>query len=159
MKRWHWLAICAAMGVALGPVPAALAAEEGGAETVLTRVIDAPFDEAVVQLTAAITAANFRVTGENDIGSGLSQRGHREFPRYRVIHFCNLELAREGLLVDPRLGAVMPCRAAVYEHRGRVLIALATGAAVVAPLENPALIPFQRKLDEAFRRILKDVAP
>ena len=136
----------------------AAAGDEAPPAAVLTRVLDEPFDEVVVHLGAAITSANFRITGENDIGSGLRQRGYADFPRYRIIHFCNLELAREGILIDRRLGAIMPCRAAVYEQDGHSVIAMTSAAAMIAPLANPALDPFRRKLEAAFARILADAA-
>jgi len=105
-----------------------------------------------------VTSANFRVTGENDIGGGLRERGYTDFPRYKIIHFCSLELARKGIQIDPRLGAIMPCRAALYEQDGHVVIAMIRADAIIAPLRNPALAEFQTELQAAFTRILTDAA-
>ena len=62
---------------------------------------DKAFDDVVFELEFAITERNFRITGRNTIGKGLRERGYDDFPDVEVIHFCNLEYAREVLEIDP----------------------------------------------------------
>ena len=149
-------ALLAIVGV-IAPAPGSiLAQEEPGA--LLRRVVDQPFEDVVLAVMDAIHGQNFRVTGENDIGEGLRKRGYDDFPNYRIVHFCNLELAREGLLLDMRLGAIMPCRVAIYEEGGQVIVLLPSAWSVLAPLKNPELAAFQRKLEAVYRAILDEVS-
>ncbi len=76
-----------------------------------------PFADVILELEFAITERNFRITGRNTIGKGLRARGYKDFPNVEVIHFCNLEYAREVLLIDPGYVAMMPCRITVHETR------------------------------------------
>jgi uncharacterized protein (DUF302 family) len=88
------------------------------------RVRDVPFDWVTGDLELAITERNFRITGRNDIGKGLRDRGHSGYPEFAVIHFCNLENARTVLDLDPAFVAQMPCRVAVHEAGGEVVVSM-----------------------------------
>ena len=146
------LVIVEAIAFTPRPIPAQ---EEPAA--LLSRIVDQPFEDVVLAVVDAINGQNFRITGENDIGMGLRKRGYDDFPNYRIIHFCNLELARKGLLVDMRLGAIMPCRVAIYEEGGHVVVVLPSAQSVLAPLKNPDLAAFQSKLEAVYRAILDEV--
>jgi uncharacterized protein (DUF302 family) len=97
-----------------------------GMAAVARYVVNAAFADVIFELNFAITERNFRITGRNTIGEGLRNRGYDDFPNIEVIHFCNLELAREVLLLDPGFVAQMPCRITVHEHAGQTVISLIT---------------------------------
>jgi uncharacterized protein (DUF302 family) len=82
------------------------------------------FHDVVFELEFAITERNFRITGRNTIGQGLRDRGYEDFPDVEVIHFCNLEYAREVLLVDPGFVAQMPCRITVHTSAEKTIVSL-----------------------------------
>ncbi|MBI2801980.1 MAG: DUF302 domain-containing protein [Gammaproteobacteria bacterium] len=82
------------------------------------------FADVILELDFAITERNFRITGRNTIGKGLRERGYKDFPDVEVIHFCNLEYAREVLLLDPGFVAEMPCRITVHEAHGKTVVSL-----------------------------------
>lgn len=94
------------------------------ANTIVRVVTDKPFDDVVFELEFAITERNFRITGRNSIGKGLRDRGYQEFPDVEVIHFCNLEYAREVLMIDPGYVAQMPCRITVHVEETKTVVSL-----------------------------------
>lgn len=95
-------------------------------------VTDKSFDDVILELDFAITERNFRITGRNTIGKGLRERGYADFPDVEVIHFCNLEYAREVLLIDPGYVAQMPCRITVHREQGRTVVSL-----ILLPQDHP----------------------
>lgn len=95
-------------------------------------VTDKSFDDVILELDFAITERNFRITGRNTIGKGLRERGYADFPDVEVIHFCNLEYAREVLLIDPGFVAQMPCRITVHREHGRTVVSL-----ILLPQDHP----------------------
>jgi len=95
-------------------------------------VTDKSFDDVILELDFAITERNFRITGRNTIGKGLRERGYADFPDVEVIHFCNLEYAREVLLIDPGYVAQMPCRITVHREKDRTVVSL-----VLLPQDHP----------------------
>ena len=91
---------------------------------VVTAVTSKTFDDVIFELEFAITERNFRITGRNTIGKGLRERGYDNFPDAEVIHFCNLENAREVLVIDPGYVAQMPCRITVHTTAEGTVISL-----------------------------------
>ncbi len=83
---------------------------------------DKPYPEVVADLKVAISEHNYRITGENVIGEALTQRHDRGFPKSLVVHFCNLEHAREILAAAPDFLLHMPCKVVVYETDEGVVV-------------------------------------
>lgn len=138
-------------------LPAVAAPVEVGPEQdhVVRYTVDKPFDDVVFELNFAITDHNFRITGRNSIGSGLRERGYKDFPNVEVIHFCSLELAREVLLLDPGFVAHMPCRVTVHEEKGRTVISL-----IKLPLDShdPRVNDFARRMNATLTEIVEFAA-
>ena len=114
--------------------------------------VDKSFDDVIFELNFAITDHNFRITGRNNIGAGLRERGYQDFPNVEVINFCSLELAREVLLLDPGFVAHMPCRVTVHEDHGRTVISL-----VKLPLDSrdPRVNDFARRMNATLTEIVE----
>ncbi|MEM7468410.1 MAG: DUF302 domain-containing protein, partial [Pseudomonadota bacterium] len=112
------------------------------------------FDDVIFELDFAITERNYRITGRNTIGAGLRARGYEDFPNVEVIHFCNLEYAREVLLLDPGFVAQMPCRITVHEEKENTIISL-----ILLPEdhENEAVNQFSRRMNGILREIVSFV--
>ncbi len=86
------LILCAATAAA---DDAAASAARPSTALIERGITDKSFDDVILELDFAITERNFRITGRNTIGKGLRERGYADFPDVEVIHFCNLEYARE----------------------------------------------------------------
>ena len=112
---------------------------------------DKPFDDVILELDFAITERNFRITGRNTIGKGLRERGYEDFPDVEVIHFCNLEYAREVLLIDPGYVAQMPCRVTVHAEAARTVVSL-----ILLPEDHPdpRVNAFAARMNGVLREIL-----
>ncbi len=115
---------------------------------------DKAFDDVVFELEFAITERNFRITGRNTIGKGLRERGYDDFPDVEVIHFCNLEYAREVLEIDPGYVAQMPCRIAVHSAPEGTVISL-----ILLPEDHAdaRINAFARRMNAILREIVEFV--
>lgn len=109
------------------------------------------FEDVLLELEFAITERNFRITGRNTLGEGLRARGYTDFPDVEVIHFCNLEYAREVLLLDPDYVAQMPCRIAVHREPNRTVINV-----ILLPEDHsdPRVNAFASRMNTLLREIL-----
>lgn len=113
-----------------------------------------PFEDVVFELDFAITERNYRITGRNTIGKGIRDRGYEDFPDVEVIHFCNLEYAREVLELDPGFVAQMPCRITIHEQDGGSVISL-----ILLPQDHPEprVNEFSRRMNGILREIVEFV--
>lgn len=112
---------------------------------------DKQFADVVFELEFAITERNFRITGRNTIGKGLRERGYDDFPDVEVIHFCNLEYAREVLEIDPGYVAQMPCRITVHSVPDGTIVSL-----ILLPEDhaNEKVNAFARRMNAILRDIV-----
>ncbi|MGR8947144.1 MAG: DUF302 domain-containing protein, partial [Gammaproteobacteria bacterium] len=112
------------------------------------------FDDVIFELDFAITERNYRITGRNTIGKGLRARGYEDFPDVEVIHFCNLEYAREVLILDPGFVAQMPCRITIHEESDKTVISL-----ILLPEdhENEQVNEFSRRMNAILRDVVSFV--
>lgn len=109
------------------------------------------FQDVIEELDFAITEHNFRITGRNVIGEAIRKRGHTDFPLVEVVHFCNLEYARKFIERDPHFVLEMPCRIAVYQDHGKVVL-----ATMLLPEDSadPRLNNLARKVNGILRDIV-----
>ena len=143
--RW-WL-----LSFLLGLVSLTYAATPDSAKLILRGETTAAFDDVILELDYAITERNFRITGRNTIGKGLRERGYADFPDVEVIHFCNLESAREVLLLDPGFVAQMPCRLTVHREGEKTVISV-----ILLPEDHPdaRVNAFAHRINGLLREIL-----
>ena len=106
------------------------------------------FDDVLSDLEFAIGEHNFRLTGRDTIGEAIARRDNIDLPPGTVLHFCNLEYARQLLEVAPQYLLHMPCRIAVYEQAGNVTV-----EARLLPENDPAV----RALSQKINRILEAI--
>ncbi len=145
-------ALLLALALLAPPVSTANVDVQSEGALLVRYTVDKSFDDVVFALNFAITDHNFRITGRNDIGAGLRERGYKDFPNVEVINFCSLELAREVLLLDPGFIAHMPCRVTVHEDHGRTVVSL-----VKLPVDhrNPRVNDFARRMNTTLTEIVE----
>lgn len=86
--------------------------------------VKAPFDDVMTALQEAIKRRNYVITGINNMDDILAKRSAEvggpslEYERYKIVGFCNLSLADEGVRTNPNVGVFFPCRALVYKAKG-----------------------------------------
>ena len=142
---------CWLLGLLLGLVSFTCAATPDAAKLILRGETTESFDDVILELDFAITERNFRITGRNTIGKGLRERGYTDFPDVEVIHFCNLESAREVLLLDPGFVAQMPCRLTVHRQGDKTVISV-----ILLPEDHPdaRVNAFAHRTNALLREIL-----
>jgi len=80
------------------------------------------FTDVMQDLEFAIGSHNYRITSGNQIGAAIATREHTEFADASVIHFCNLQIARQLLEISRDYLVHMPCRVVLWEEKGSVTI-------------------------------------
>ena len=105
-----------------------------------SKTLDAPFDDAVVKVKAALAHEGFGVISEIDIRQTLKARIGVEFRPYLILGACNPALAHEALLLEDKVGLMLPCNVIVQETVDRLMeVAAIDPAASMQSIDNPAL--------------------
>ncbi len=119
--------------------------------TIIRAVTDKSYEDVTDELEFAITERNFRITGKNIIGKAIRKRGHDDFPNVDVVHFCNVENAREVLEHDINFVSQMPCRMTIHEEQDKVVLQL-----ILVPEQHPdpAVRDFSIRMNKTLKEIL-----
>lgn len=105
-----------------------------------SKQLDTPFDDAVIKTKEALAHEGFGVISEIDIRQTLKAKIGVEFRPYLILGACNPALAHEALLLEDKVGLMLPCNVIVQEaDDGMVEIAAIDPAASMQSIDNPAL--------------------
>ncbi|MEE8435267.1 MAG: DUF302 domain-containing protein [bacterium] len=129
------------------------------------KTVSGDFEQVVEDIKGAVASRNFPVGAVRDYRESFSRRlkqiggGSLPFEHYRIIEFCNVQLAIKSLSIDLRMGIFMPCRIVVFSPAGGEKITLMTvnPSFMAKALDNPALAPIAREVEAVIREIFQAV--
>ena len=121
-----------------------------------TRATDRSYEQVYAAVKRAAEAHGFRVSNVHNIAASL-HKGGIEFPPYATIEVCNSRLAAQVLKAEPRLGALMPCRIAVYQEGSQTVVStvLPSRLMMLFP-EKPVVKKAAAEVDRAMKAIVDE---
>jgi uncharacterized protein (DUF302 family) len=104
------------------------------------KTIETEFPRAVERVTAALKSQGFGIVTEIDVKDTLKKKLSADFRNYRILGACNPTLAHAALLVEDKIGTMLPCNVVVQElPGGEVEVAAIDPVAAMAAVDNPRL--------------------
>lgn len=121
-------------------------------------VMESPYDvpTTVKRIKQTLEGYNFRSFPDRFLEEGLTE-GMMPYKDEVALRFCNFNELYKLLRLEPRLGAVLPCRITVVKHNDQVLIIAANMAFIAARFNNDQLKEWAAEMDEAISEILDEV--
>ena len=97
-----------------------------------------PFKDAVSAVEAALQEQGFGVISRIDIQDALKTKIGVDFRPYVILGACNPKLAHQALLLEDKVGTMLPCNVVVQElDAGRCEVAAIDPVASMQAIENP----------------------
>lgn len=81
-----------------------------------SQTINAPFEEAIAQVTEALKQEGFGILTEIDVKATLKKKIDVDFHPYRILGACHPQIAHQMLQVDNKAGVLYPCNVVVQQH-------------------------------------------
>ncbi|MHB1361864.1 MAG: DUF302 domain-containing protein [Thermoleophilia bacterium] len=75
--------------------------------------VDAPFEEAIERLTAALRDEKFGILTRIDVHKTLKEKIDKDFRQYAILGACNPPLAHKALEHEAQVGLMLPCNITV----------------------------------------------
>ena len=106
----------------------------------LSKMLSVPFDEAVTRATDALKLEGFGILTEIDVSATLKMKIGVDYPAYRILGACNPALAHEALMLENKVGTMLPCNVVVRDAgNGQTEVAAIDPVASMQAIDNPAL--------------------
>lgn len=122
------------------------------------RRLDAPYEEAVEKVTAALKEEGFGVLTEIDVRKTLKEKLDVDFQRYVILGACNPHLAHEALRKEVEIGSLLPCNVVVYDDQaGGSIISAVDPRVMMGVVENTELAPIGDQAAERLQRALNSL--
>ncbi len=123
-----------------------------------SRVLTLGFDDAVAKVTEALKREGFGVLTTIDVRDTLKNKIGVEFRNYRILGACNPALAHQALLIEDKVGTMLPCNVVVQEiSPGKVEVAAIDPVASMMAIENPRLKEAAGEVQSKLRRMVESL--
>lgn len=108
--------------------------------------LDLPFSEAVDKAIAALKARGFGVLTRIDVQSTLKEKIGADFRPYVILGACNPKMAHQALMVENKIGTMLPCNVVVQEIEGGTEVAAVDPVASMQAIHNESLGAIAQKV-------------
>ena len=117
--------------------------------------LQVPFDDAIARTEAALKTEGFGVISRIDIKQTLKSKIDVDFRPYTILGACNPALAHEALLLEDKVGLMLPCNVIVQQSRtGEVEVAAIDPVASMQAIDNPELAKAAQAVREKLSRAI-----
>jgi len=98
-----------------------------------------PMAEALERTRIALADQGFGVLTEIDVKKTLKAKIGVDVDDYVILGACNPKMAHQAMMLEPRIGAMLPCNVIVRSVEDGVEVSAIDPLASMAAVENPKL--------------------
>lgn len=143
-------------GMAAMPTRHELPKNDRTATADYTRTTPRKMQGVLDDIKAAAVAEGFKVVGTHDVAASFKSAGIERTP-YVVLELCNAKIASDVLIAEPRFGALIPCRLAVYEQTGTTVVTTILPSRIAALFSGNDVQEAARTVDAVLMKIIDTV--
>ena len=122
------------------------------------RILPIAFDEVITRTKAALKAEGFGVLTEINVQETLKTKIGVDFPKYVILGACNPALAYEALLLENKVGTMLPCNVVVRDAGdGQTEVAAIDPVASMQAIDNAALKQAEQVVRSKLDRVVAQV--
>ena len=105
-----------------------------------TKIINSSFENAVQKIKDALKEEGFGILTEIDMKATLQKKLQVDFHNYTILGACNPPFAYQALLLEDKIGTMLPCNVIVQQKTtGRIEVSAIDPSASMQSIENKKL--------------------
>jgi uncharacterized protein (DUF302 family) len=113
------------------------------------------FDQAIDRVSQELKEEGFGILTRIDVKETLKKKLDVDFPRYEILGACNPAYAYKALLVEEKIGIMLPCNIIVQEKPdGSVNVSAVDPLASMQAIINPELEKIARQIQAKLRAVI-----
>lgn len=123
-----------------------------------SKILNCDFDSAITKATEELKKEGFGIVTDIDMKETLKKKIDVDFRKYRILGACNPKYAYQALLVEDKVGTMLPCNVVVQEHSdGRIEVSAVDPGASMMAIKNEKLIPLANEIREKLQRVIENI--
>lgn len=124
-------------------------------EYYIAKKVSGEFNDVIARVTSALKAEGFGIITDIDVKNTLHNKLGVEFRPYRILGACNPGFALKALLVEDKVGVILPCNVVVQQTlAGDVEVAAMDPAAFMNASGNQELSSLAAEVRHILVRVL-----
>lgn len=123
-----------------------------------SKVIPSTFDEAVKLVTDGLRTEGFGIISEIRMHDKLKEKLDVDFKKYTILGACNPAFAYKALLLEDKIGAMLPCNVLIIEQEnGNIEVAAINPIVSMQTISNPELYDVAHKVSQTLKNIVENI--
>lgn len=128
-------------------------------EYYLASTLPISFEEALEFAEHALEQEGFGIISRVDMQAALKNKIGVDFQPYTILGACNPKLAYDALLIENKVGTMLPCNVVVQEVGAqKIEIAAIDPVASMQAIKNPELIAAAKEVRTKLSRVIESLA-
>ncbi len=116
------------------------------------------FKQAIDSIKESLAENNFGVLWEMNIQDKLKEKGVDFKENFQILEICNPHKAKNVLEENMQVGYFLPCKVAVYERDGQVMIGMPKPTSLLGMMGETELGSIAEEVEEVLKRAIHDAA-
>lgn len=123
-----------------------------------SKILNCDFDSAITKVIDELKKEGFGIVTDIDMKETLKKKIDVDFRKYRILGACNPKYAYQALLVEDKVGTMLPCNVVVQELTdGRIEVSAVDPLASMMAIENDKLMPLANEIREKLQRVIENI--
>lgn len=124
----------------------------------LTKKTNLSFDDAISKMTSALSEEGFGIISEIDVKETLKKKIDVDFRNYKIFGACNPGFAHKAILLEDKIGTLLPCNFIVQEQaEGETEISAINPLETMSGIDNIKLKVLAYEVGERLKKVLKNI--
>ena len=127
-------------------------------EYYFTKMLETSFNEAVQRTTEVLKTEGFGIISEINIHEKLKEKLGVSFKKYRILGACYPEYAHKALLIEDKIGTMLPCNVVVIDQgNGNTEVSAINPVASMMAIQNNDLQSIALEITEKLKRVIESL--
>jgi uncharacterized protein (DUF302 family) len=123
-----------------------------------TKMLDASFDETVQRTTDLLKTEGFGIISEINIHEKLNEKLGINFKKYRILGACNPGYAYKALMIEEKIGTILPCNVIVIDQgNGKTEVSAVNPVASMMAIQNNDLESIALEITDKLKRVIESL--
>ena len=124
-------------------------------EYYFSKMLDTSFEEAVQHITDSLKTEGFGIISEINIHEKLHEKLGISFKKYRILGACNPGYAYKALMIEEKIGTLLPCNVIVVDQgEGRTEVSAVNPVASMMAVQNNELESIALDITKKLKRVI-----